>query len=126
VDIILQLKNPEGRQAETHRKIDALSRFDETPPQMTISLTEDGYQVLGETGAVAVPVAMNQILACLPLDSADALSMEQLRKRTGLARTTLQEALSQLQVDDALHPLGSGKKGDAYRYRRNAAETPSA
>jgi hypothetical protein len=125
VDIILQLKSPEGRHADTHRKIDALSRFDETPPQTTIALTEDGYQVLGETGAVAVPVAMKQILACLPLDSADAFSMEQLRERTGLARTTLQAALSQLQEDGTIDRLGSGKKGDAHRYWRNAAETPS-
>jgi AAA domain len=126
VDIILQLKSPEGRPTDTHRKIDSLSRFDETPSQMTIALTEDGYQVLGEAGAVAVPVAMKQILACLPHDGADALSIEELRERTALARTTLQTALGELQKECSVKRIGSGKKGDSHRYRRNAAETPSA
>jgi hypothetical protein len=121
VDIVLQLKRPEGSHPANHRKIDAISRFDETPSELTISLTEGEYQVLGESDAVAVPAAMKQILACLPLDGADALSMEQLRERTGLARTTLQAALSQLQEDDAIHRLGSGKKGDAHRYWRNVS-----
>lgn len=125
VDIILQLKSPEGRQADTHRKIEALSRFDETPRQKTISLTDDGYQVLGETDAVAVAGAIKQILACLPSGSANVFSIDQLRELTTIARTTLQAALNQLQEDGTLDRLGTGRKGDAHRYRRNAAETPT-
>jgi len=125
VDIILQLKSPEGRHADTHRKIDALSRFDETPLQITINLTKEGYQVLGESGAVAVPAAMRQVLVCLPTDSTAAVSMEQLCETTQIPRTTLQAALSQLQEDRTIMPLGKGCKGSPHRYYRNAAETPS-
>jgi hypothetical protein len=125
VDIVLQLKRPEGSHPANHRKIDARSRFDETPLELTISLTDGEYRVLGEADAVAVPVAMKRVLECLPTEHADKLSVKQLQEATGLPRTTLQSALKQLESEGSVVKSGSGKKGDAIYYLRNAAETPS-
>jgi RecA-family ATPase len=67
VDIILRLHKPEGRQAQNIRKLDAVSRFDDTPSELCIGFSEDGagYQVLGETGAASHDTAMKAILTLL-------------------------------------------------------------
>lgn len=125
VDIVLQLKKPMGSHPPTHRKIEALSRFDETPSELTISLTEGEYQVLGESDAVAIPLAMKRALVCLTAGQPGRLSVRQLQEATGLARTTLQSALEQLESEGSILRSGEGKKGDPIVYQRNAAETPS-
>ena len=125
VDIVLQLKRPEGSHPATHRKIEALSRFDETPCELTISLAEGEYQVGGESDAVAFPLAMKLVLESLDDEPACKLTMKQLQEATGLPRTTLQSALEQLESEGSVLRSGRGKKGDAIHYQRNAAETPS-
>jgi hypothetical protein len=125
VDIVLQLKRPTGSHPPTHRKIEALSRFDDTPSELTISLTNGEYRVLGESDAVAVPVAMERVLEALGGEEAANLTMKQLEAATGVPRTTLQSALERLESDGRVMKNGSGKKNDPIHYERNAAETPS-
>lgn len=125
VDIILQLKRPEGSHPVNLRKIEAISRFDEIPAELTVSLTDGKYEVLGKSDAVAVPLAMKRVIECLTAEQPNKLSVKQLEKTTGLARTTLQSALEQLESQDRVVRSGNGKKGDPILYQRNAAETPS-
>ena len=101
VDIVLQLKRPEGSHPPTRRKIEAVSRLDGTPSELTISLTNGEYQVLGASDAVAVPLAMKQVLEYLA-EHAGKLSMKQLHEATGLPRTTLQSALERLESGDSI------------------------
>jgi hypothetical protein len=55
VDVVIQLKRPEGNSARRGmRVIHALSRFDETPDQLAIELTDQGYIVLGTETAIAI------------------------------------------------------------------------
>jgi hypothetical protein len=125
VDIVLQLKRPEGSHPANHRKIEALSRFDETPPELTISLTEGEYRVLGESDAVAVPLAMKQLLETLDHEPAAKVTMKQLEAATGLPRTTLQSALKRLESEGTVLTSGSGTRNDPILYQRNAAKTPN-
>ena len=125
VDIVLQLKRPEGSHPVTHRKIEALSRYDDTPTELTIALVNGEYRVLGNSDAVAVPLAMERVLEALGGEEAANLTMKQLEAATGLPRTTLQSALERLESEGSVIRSGSGKKNDPIRYERNAAETPS-
>jgi hypothetical protein len=125
VDIVLQLKRPTGSHPPTHRKIEALSRFDETPSELTISLIEGEYRVLGESDAVAVPVAMERVLEALGGEQVANLTMKQLEAATGIPRTTLQSVLKQLETEGRVLRRCDGKKGAPILYERNAAETPS-
>jgi hypothetical protein len=93
--------------------------------ELTISLTEGEYRVLGESDAVAVPVAMERVLEALGGEETATLTMKQLEAATGVPRTTLQSALKQLESESNVMRSCEGKKGSPILYQRNAAETPS-
>lgn len=127
VDIILRLHKPEGKHPPNYRQIDALSRFDETPGELMIALNEDGngYEVLGDTSAVALQMATDKVLNELPSNAEDAITLEDLRGLTGGTRSTLQLALSGLEAAGLVGKEGEGRKGSPHRFYRNSAETPS-
>ncbi|MFN8620609.1 MAG: AAA family ATPase [Chloroflexota bacterium] len=52
-DILLSLRRAEGNGRRTIRVLRSLSRFDETPDELVIELTDGGYVALGSTVAVA-------------------------------------------------------------------------
>jgi hypothetical protein len=60
VDIILQLRRPEGNQPKTRRVIETLSRYTETPEKVVIELTDEGYVLLGDEEAVALADALKK------------------------------------------------------------------
>lgn len=47
VDIVLSLRKPEGNAAKNRRLLQSLSRFSETPNDLLIELTENGYVAFG-------------------------------------------------------------------------------
>lgn len=124
VDIVLRLHRPEGRHPENLRKLEALSRFDGTPPETTIALNSGNYEVLGGSDAVALQSAMERLLSVVPVGSAEAMTLDELVEKTECTRTTLQSALSHLEDTGFIKRRGEGKRGDPRRYYRDAAETP--
>lgn len=48
VDIVMQVQRNEGNSRPTIRVINALSRYDETPDQLVVELTEGGYVSHGD------------------------------------------------------------------------------
>ena len=65
VDVILQLRRPEGNQPSTRRVIESLSRYSETPEKVVIELTEDGYVLLGDEEAVSLADALRMVSALI-------------------------------------------------------------
>jgi hypothetical protein len=127
VDIILRLHKPEGRQAQNVRQLDAVSRFDDTPDELTLGFSEcgAGYEVLGETGGAAHEAAIKAIYATLPTDANSALSLGEICQRTTVPRSTIQTALSALESSGFVTNVGAGKRGDPRRYYQDSAETRS-
>ncbi len=119
-DIVLSLRRPEGNHRPTIREIVALSRLDETPAQMFIELTQEGYRVLGKVADLARQEAEVAILETLPTERENALSQDDLlreiKEKTGLEikKTTAGEVLKLLR--GRIGHLGAGKKGDPYKY----------
>jgi hypothetical protein len=119
VDIIVSIRRGEGKTKPTVRVLQALSRFTETPADLVIDLTEQGYVVLGDQGTVATLEAEQALLDRLPEREADALDLETLRTAEPIiAMTAAKAAMKNLLTSGKAGRLGRGKKGDPYRYFR--------
>jgi hypothetical protein len=118
VDIILALRRGEGASRPTVRALHGLSRFDETPTQLMIELTDAGYVALGTQTAVAAKEARIAILDNAPQTLEHALTEQELLDRAEVKRSTARPALAELVANGALQTVGEGKRGDPKRYWR--------
>jgi hypothetical protein len=73
VDVILQISRVGGQGREKRRSLRAVGRFDETPAELTIELTDDGYQEV--SGTEARDLAASAVLAVLPELEEDAVAL---------------------------------------------------
>jgi predicted ATP-dependent serine protease len=127
-DVVLSLRRPAGNSRKSLRVIQSLSRFSETPEQLVIELTEQGYISLGENADVALQEAREAILAAIPTSEADAITIEKITEAAKTMRTTAQRALKVLVSSGRIQRLGTGRKGNAFRYFRpekDSAQTSS-
>ena len=126
-DVIISIRRPEGHCLPTIREIKALSRFSETPESLTIDLTDHGYEILGDSAAVAVARAEEAILQVAPQSADEAMPLDDLKAATGLGRTTTQRALDSLVSKSKLLQTGKGVKGAPRKYHRpiHSAQTPT-
>ena len=116
VDSVLSLRRPEGHHKRNVRLLQALSRFDETPTDVLIELTDEGYRSLGEPGEVATEQEKLKVLDAIPSGKKEALDIEALCDATDLSRAQLQRRLDELLKDGKTFKTGRGRKGDAFRY----------
>ncbi len=113
VDIAISMKRTEA--GGRRRVLEAMSRYTETPPQLYIELTEQGYRALGDSQAISIEGKADQVWHTL---SGPALTADELSKTTGLSKQDISRALQHL-GPRVIHE-GSGRKGDPYRYGRNS------
>lgn len=117
VDIVLSLGRVEGNGKPELRILRALGRFEETPPELYIELTEDGYVPRGNKATIAEERARAAVRDALPCNQDKAITEEDLRKQTGdISRSTLRRVLE----DPEIQRVGVGKRGDPFRYWRDA------
>jgi hypothetical protein len=98
------------------RLIQAVSRFDETPPELLIELTDDGYRSLGEPGEAAKQQSAREVLDILPTTKAKAFDIKTLVKKTTKTRAELQRLLDALLKKGLVEKIGKGSKGDPFRF----------
>jgi hypothetical protein len=115
-DILISLRRLEGNGRPTLRQIQALSRFSETPREVIIELTPDGYVARGEAREVAAAEAEAEILSAVPSSEAEATTIEKLTETTGVSRATAQRVMDTLVTEGRLQRNGKGKRGDPFRY----------
>jgi hypothetical protein len=117
VDIILSLRRPQGHSRKTVRVLQALSRFSDTPPELLIELTPQGYVSLGEPNDAALKDTRDSILATAPKTEAEAATQKELMEAAQApSRRTVQRAVEELHRERMLGRIGKGKKGDPFRY----------
>lgn len=122
-DIIMSIRRPEGNVRSSIREIHAISRFNETPDELAIELTESGYVALGESAAVAQIEATAALIDVAPSSGRDALTLDALADAAKIRRTTAQEAVQALEAQGKLRRIGDGKKGSPYRYYKAATHS---
>ena len=122
VDTILELRRFNAQEAnDRRRKIRAYSRFDETPAEVVIELTGNGYQLVGSTGDANRDDRQNmmvEILAGAEWSTADDV-------RAQWPEGAISKPGRRMTQIDLNHGFdagrwqrqGKGKKGDPYRYK---------
>jgi len=116
VDIVLSLRRPEGNANKTHRVLQALSRFSETPAELLIELTETGYVALGDPHEAALKQAKGSILATIPKSETEAADLKELTANSKVPRSTVQRAVEEFLAESVLSRTGEGKRGSPYRH----------
>jgi hypothetical protein len=124
VDIILSLGRVENAPRGAIRQLRALSRFDETPEKLVIELTSEGYVALGDEECLITSRAHVAIMALLPTNEGDALTLEEITHAVGVGRTTVQNELKALHADPTtgVTRIGTGARGNAYRFYRKVQD----
>jgi hypothetical protein len=123
-DVVLRLRRVDG-QNQNLRKLEALSRFDATPPSQVIELTDGGYVSHGSETAAAEDQATEAVRAILPTDEERAKSVEELLlvlQGQGIRKSSLRSALEGLVEKGTAHRKGKGSRGHAFRYWAVAVE----
>jgi hypothetical protein len=117
-DIHVAVRRPDGQMRPGIRVLHALSRFDETPDELMIELTPDGFVALGTPSSLAASEAAGAILAALPTDEEVAITEKELGEAMpeSVKRTTAQTALRSLRDAGTVKRVGKGVKGDPFRY----------
>jgi len=126
VDVVLSLRRPDGKVRPSVRVIHAVSRFSETPDELVIELTPDGYVAHGTAPDVAHQEALEIVLGAIPQSEGAAITIEQIIDETSATRTTVQRAISELLAGMRIARTGKGRSGDPFRYYvSGSAQTPS-
>ena len=118
VDVILQLRRPEGNQPKSRRVIESLSRYSETPEKVVIELVEEGYILLGDEEAVTLNDALRKVSAHLQglFEQKETASLDELVNELDMTRAAIQRALKELEHRGEVCRFGQGKRGSPFRY----------
>jgi hypothetical protein len=118
VDVSLSLRRLEGNATANGRRIEALSRFDETPSALVVELTEQGYVAHGTAADIKRHAAESTIRDALPATETDALTLDEVCDATEVKRTMCAAVLAALTESGAVVRIGGGIKGSPHRYYR--------
>ncbi|MDP9308188.1 MAG: helicase RepA family protein [Actinomycetota bacterium] len=111
VDVLLSLRRRDGHAPSTQRVIYSLSRFDETPPDLVIDLTDEGYIPLGSIDAATGEALQEQVQTLL---DGQRLTVDEILERIeGTNRSAITKALEK---DPDISKGGRGVRGDPYYY----------
>ena len=101
MDIVLRLSRPDGAHKPNVRRLDGLSRFDETPDELMIELGEDGtYRALGNEADLAFADAQAHVIDVLQ-GEADGLTYEALKPEE-IPMTTIKRAVKRLDAEGSV------------------------
>jgi hypothetical protein len=118
VDTVVAIRRPPGKTRPTLRLLRAISRFDDVPDELMVELTPTGYVPLGSATNVAAVEAEEAILAALPASKAEAITLDEVLRRTAAKRVTAQRAIEHLLKAGGIARKGMGRKHDPFRYHR--------
>lgn len=118
MDIVISLRRPDNTPDETVRVIRSVGRFDDLPDGLLISLTPEGYVLLGGDDHPVANANEAKVLAALGEDPTSGLTLEDLVTGTEIRRTTVQGILKKLERDELVDHAGDGTKGKAKRFFR--------
>jgi hypothetical protein len=121
VDVLMRLRRLGASHPANYRKLETLSRFDQTPPESVVELTPEGYR-RHDAVAVTLEAAEESILAALPITLREAKTVLELTAITKHNRTTVQRAITELVNKGWVKLVGAGVRGSAYHYYRTEVD----
>jgi hypothetical protein len=112
VDQALILEKSSGPADSTRRTIRAIGRYDDTPREMVIELTDEGYRRLGTPAETS---AQEQAAMLLRLMDDQPRSPETLASSVGIPVTRVKQLLRRLYPEN-VRRQGTGTRGNPYTY----------
>jgi hypothetical protein len=100
VGTIVGLRRPAGNYPDTYREIEVVGRH--CCFKQIINLSDSDYVVMGSTSAVKTEHLTKKVCDLLPDKPEQALTLQQLEKATGAARSTLQGVLKILTANGVI------------------------
>ncbi len=122
VDIIVELRRFDPQRRDDRRRVlTGLARFDETPAEVVIELTDDGYRLVGTKASASREDRMPVIDDLLPADGS-AMTAKEVHaswpdgdvSRPG--KRTVEVDLRRGAGADRWQQVGTGRKGDPFRF----------
>ena len=114
VDVALVLKRHE---VETQRRLTANSRYEDTPSDLILNLTDKGYVGLGDPGMLTRQAKREKMKAAL---SSELLDAKILAKKAQVPLRDAYRLLSDLHQSQEATRVGTGLKGTPFRYAINS------
>lgn len=117
VDIALELYG--HSKTTTQRILKAMSRLEETPTELVLELTPQGYACLGGPVVVEREERKREIVTVLPEAEEQAATYDELYQRLGkrVGETLLKELINELhEPDHRIMRRGDGVRGNPYRF----------
>jgi predicted ATP-dependent serine protease len=121
VDIVLELERSLSFRDANVRILRAVSRYDETPEDLVIALTEDGYEVRGDSETAKADEEAEAILSAL--DGLSSATTDDLAEATDLHASKVRRHTSRLFEDERIGRTGSGKRNDPFVWHREFVST---
>jgi hypothetical protein len=123
VDVVLQLaRQRDAGPGATVRILSALSRFSETPDELVIDLTDDGYAVLGHDAGSLAYDAARRLIVQIVADGGERTRKDIQDALAGLGDTTKptmrDAALNSLVNAGEITRSGKGVRGDPHLFVR--------
>jgi hypothetical protein len=115
VDIIVELERSPSLRDPKMRVLKAVSRYDETPDDLVIALTDEGYEVRGDSVHAQADEDKRRIRGAIrEVGSADTKELSEL---LGLPNATVSRRASELHEAGEIGRTGAGRKNDPYVWR---------
>jgi len=117
VDVILSLRRVKSLRP-TIRSLRSLSRFDETPPELLVEVTDHGYVIVDpeEAKKLKSEADRQKLANALPPEPEAALSAAEIATAAGVGHKTAVAILNALVEEAVAGRRGKGKRGDPFRY----------
>jgi len=100
-------------ETDTQRKLTAISRWSETPPELILELREHGYECLGDTSTAGRQARLEKLAAAL---TAEPQTAKELSTRAGCPLRSAHRLIDDLWRAGRAVRLGSGRKGDPFTF----------
>jgi predicted transcriptional regulator len=112
VDIIVELERSLTFRDKNMRVLRAVSRYEETPEDLVIALTEDGYEVRGDSEHAQADEDRRVVHEAL--EAVGSASTKELAEVTGLPNATVNRHAAALAEAGAIGRSGAGKRNDPH------------
>jgi hypothetical protein len=117
VETIIELRRLTQDKRDSRRVLSGYGRFRETPAELTIDLTPDGYVAVGDPHEVRRSDATELLLDALPTTE-PGLTADQIAEAAEMAKKTVLPLLAALESSGRVTRSGEGRRGDPKLYRR--------
>jgi AAA domain len=112
VDVVIEIERSHSFQEENVRVLRAISRYDQTPGDLVVALTDDGYEARGAPATARAEDEARRILEAL--GDLEKATTEDLAEATDLHASAVRRIAKGLFEREQLGRTGAGKRNDPY------------